>query len=399
MKDILFFKKLSASLFIFLFLILIVSCQNRKYDLREEIKTAKWISIFNGKDLHGWEAADEGKWEVSDGILTGSGAGGLLISKNVYQDFHLRIKFQINENGKGGLYFRYPSSGGGYKINIDMNDARYPTGSISGVARAYPAYERFKDKIVWHKLELWAEGDRFIVYVDNSRVAEGFSRDFFSGSIGFEAVNEGATLKVKEVSVLELSQRALLEPTIEEQLENAPEEWRSLFNGKDLTGWKQPSGTAKWTVKDGIMTVSPGGAGWLFYFDEDFSDFIFRLKFKVGMKSNSGVAYRYNFAHGNRLPTWFKSEIQIIGNDNIEVHDGAGSIYSLARNEIGLIKAGEWNEMEVYALGPHVATYINGKKAAETFNMVTLKGAVGVSAHDPDAFGQFKDIEIKSVEW
>ena len=69
----------------------------------------------------------------------------------------------------------------------------------------------------------------------------------------------------------------------------------------------------------------------------------------------------------------------IIGNDNIEVHDGAGSIYNLARNDIGLIKAGEWNEMKVYALGPHVATYLNGKKAAEAFNMVTLKGAIGVS--------------------
>jgi hypothetical protein len=59
----------------------------------------------------------------------------------------------------------------------------------------------------------------------------------------------------------------------------------------------------------------------------------------------------------------------------------------------------EWNELKIYALGPHIATYVNGKKAAESFNTATLKGAVGVSAHDPTAFGQFKDIQIKPVEW
>ena len=88
MKDILFFRMLSTSSCILLFLILIVSCQNGKYDVRDEIKTAEWISIFNGKDLHGWKTAGNGKWEVSDGILTGSGIGGLLISENMYQDFH-----------------------------------------------------------------------------------------------------------------------------------------------------------------------------------------------------------------------------------------------------------------------------------------------------------------------
>jgi len=187
--------------------------------------------------------------------------------------------------------------------------------------------------------------------------------------------------------------------TIEEQLENAPGSWKSLFNGKDLSGWEQPSGDAKWVIQDGALTVLPGGRGWLFYVKENFSNFILRLKFKVGETCNSGVAYRYDFSHGNRLPTWYRSEVQVFGNDNLNIADGTGAIYALTRHNVGRMKTGEWNELKIYALNDHIVTYVNGKKAAEAINTATYNGAVGVSAHDPGTFSQFKDIEIKSVDW
>jgi hypothetical protein len=408
----LLFNRITFFIIFIFWLFSVFFCQTKKSNLKIDIETAKWISIFNGKDLNDWKITGSGKWEVEDGVIVGNASSegqsnGWLMTKKGFQNFHLRVKFQISENGKGGLCIRCAEgtvkepSGGGYLINIDFKDETAPTGSIMGVARAYEVYERFPDKISWHKLEVWAEGDRFIVFVDNDRVAEGFSRKSFFGSIGFQISGSETTLKIKEISLLELSSQTILEPTIEEQLENATGEWRSLFNGKDLTGWKQPYGKpAKWLAKDGLLTVSPGGEGWLFYYDEDFSDFIFKLSFKVGEKSNSGAAYRFNFSNGDRLPSWYKSEVQIIGNDNIRTPDGTGAIYSLTRNNVGLMKPGEeWNELKIYALGPHIATYVNGKKAAESFNTATLKGAVGVSAHDPTAYGQFKDIQIKPVEW
>lgn len=143
----------------------------------------------------------------------------------------------------------------------------------------------------------------------------------------------------------------------------------------------------------------PGGTGWMFYLEESFSNFIFRLKFKVGETCNSGVAYRYQFSHGNRLPSWFRSEVQVFGNDNLQIADGTGSIYALSRHNVGLMKEGEWNELKIYALGEHIVTYVNGKKASEAINTATLNGSIGVSAHDPKTSAQFKDIEIKEVDW
>ena len=411
MKDILFkrFKRFGYLLSISCFLLILtnISCQKKSSIF---IKSPTWVPLFNGKDLTGWEIVGAGDWKVEDGILVGSSeptnpSGSWLINRNDYNNFHLRVKFQINESGMGGLCFRLSSQGkdnpseNGYKINIDFNSMLNPTGTIMNVARAYKVRERIPGKDLWQKLELWVENDRIVVLLNDDKVAEGFDRKYLIGAIGIQISGEETALKIKGISVLPRPDCTVLEPTIEEQLENAPGTWKSLFNGKDITGWKQPSGDAKWIVQDGALTVMPGGTGWIFYAEESFSNFIFRLKFKVGETCNSGVAYRYQFSHGNRLPSWFRSEVQVFGNDNLQIADGTGSIYALSRHNVGLMKESEWNELEIYALGEHIVTHVNGKKASEAINTATLNGAVGVSAHDPKTSAQFKDIEIKKVDW
>ena len=37
---------------------------------------AKWISLFNGKDLQGWTVRGKATWSVQDGALTGRGGMG-----------------------------------------------------------------------------------------------------------------------------------------------------------------------------------------------------------------------------------------------------------------------------------------------------------------------------------
>ena len=374
------------------------------------IKSPEWIQLFNGNDLTGWEITGSGKWKVENGFIIGNSdsanpSGSCLINNKDYQNFHLRIKFQINDNGKGGLFFRIPSDGrknpieNGYKINIDSNDKLNPTGTIMNIARGYGTSRNMRWEEAWQKLELWVENDRIVVLLNNSKVAEGFDRKSLSGAVGIQIFGEETSLKIKEISILPTSNSTVLFPTIEEQLEDADGTWKSIFNGKDITGWKQTLGKAEWIVQDGILTVKPKASGWLFYAEENYSDFILRLKFKVGEDCNSGVAYRYNFSHGRRLPTWYRSEVQVFGNDNLNIADGTGAIYALARHNVGLMKEGEWNELKIYALGNHIATYVNGKKAAEAINTSTCYGAVGVSAHDPKTSAQFKDIEIKAVNW
>jgi hypothetical protein len=67
-------------------------------------------------------------------------------------------------------------------------------------------------------------------------------------------------------------------------LVQADESGKSLFNGKDLTGWKAPEGNIWWIVEDGILKVrsGPDQKGSILWSEEEFTDFAVTLDFKFG---------------------------------------------------------------------------------------------------------------------
>src|SRR5262245_19570078 len=72
-----------------------------------------------------------------------------------------------------------------------------------------------------------------------------------------------------------------------------PEGFESLFNGKDLSGWKVNQGgdMERWGAENGILYVSGRGGGWLMT-EKEYADFEIRLEYKMPKHGNSGVALR-----------------------------------------------------------------------------------------------------------
>ena len=65
--------------------------------------------------------------------------------------------------------------------------------------------------------------------------------------------------------------------------------WVSLFNGKDLTGWKK-NGEEKWVVEQGtILCESTANKYGYLTTEKTYRDFTLRLKFKGEAAGNSGV--------------------------------------------------------------------------------------------------------------
>ena len=75
------------------------------------------IELFNGKDLSGWEVAEEGRangWSVENGILINNPvqkegqniAFGNLKTEKVFNDFNLKLEVYISENINSGVYLR-----------------------------------------------------------------------------------------------------------------------------------------------------------------------------------------------------------------------------------------------------------------------------------------------------
>ena len=68
-------------------------------------------------------------------------------------------------------------------------------------------------------------------------------------------------------------------------------QWRQLFNGKDLTGWKQ-AGPGSHFVEDGFIK-SKGGMGFLYWEGEKFGNCVIRVVYRMrDENSNSGVFIR-----------------------------------------------------------------------------------------------------------
>jgi hypothetical protein len=70
-----------------------------------------FVSIFNGKDLHGWAGATDAA-HVRDGVLIWHvDKGGTLYWNEPLQDFQVRLEFKLTPGSNNGLAIRYPGTG------------------------------------------------------------------------------------------------------------------------------------------------------------------------------------------------------------------------------------------------------------------------------------------------
>jgi len=76
------------------------------------------------------------------------------------------------------------------------------------------------------------------------------------------------------------------------------EDWVSLFNGQDLTGWTE-IGHEKWVVEDGTIHgfAQTKDYGYL-RTEKNYKDFDFSMRFKCEGDGNSGVFFRAEFKPG-----------------------------------------------------------------------------------------------------
>lgn len=153
--------------------------------------------------------------------------------------------------------------------------------------------------------------------------------------------------------------------------------WVSLFNGKDLTGWKtvtsdgDPVPSDTWAVEDGALTRKGGG---YLRSEKQYGDFVLDLEFKVGppdgpRRANSGILLRHTpdpelKREGKKY--WWNGllEIQIFDSHDLEPDTHAcGALYDMVAPCTNSMKPPlQWNRMTVSAVGPQIVVILNGEK-------------------------------------
>lgn len=182
------------------------------------------------------------------------------------------------------------------------------------------------------------------------------------------------------------------------------QKWTNLFNGKDLKGWKQLNGQAKYTVENGeiVGTTVPDTPNSFLCTEQDYGDFILELDLKVDMSMNSGIQFRSlsKPEHNNGRVHGYQMEIdpsERKWSGGIYDEAARGWLYNLNFNPEGqkAFKNGEWNKYRIEAIGSTIRTFINGIPTACLIDDMTPKGFIALQVH---AIGK-NAVAGKQIRW
>jgi 3-keto-disaccharide hydrolase len=173
----------------------------------------------------------------------------------------------------------------------------------------------------------------------------------------------------------------------------------SLFNGKDLTGWKKSDEkTSKITVKDGKI-VCQGSRSHLFTVKQ-FKNFHFKAEVMTTPGSNSGIYFHTHYQATGWPKYGYESQVNVSHTDPVKT----GSIYNTKKLYTTPAKDNKWWTQEIIVKGKHVVVKIDGKQVIDYIEppnksgTVKLgKGSFALQAHDPKSVTYYRNIRVKPL--
>jgi hypothetical protein len=181
--------------------------------------------------------------------------------------------------------------------------------------------------------------------------------------------------------------------------------WQSLFNGKDLKGWKQLNGQAKYEVKNGTIvgTSILNTPNSFLTTEKDYGDFIFECEVKVDNKLNSGIQIRSLSTPEYQNGRVHGYQVEIDPSDRAYsggIYDEArrGWLYPLDINPEGkkAFKKEQWNSYRIEAIGNTIRTFINGIPVAHVIDDMTASGFICLQVH---SIGSKEELAGTQVSW
>lgn len=167
------------------------------------------------------------------------------------------------------------------------------------------------------------------------------------------------------------------------------ENWVSLFNGKDLSGWV-PVNDVTFRVADGNLQLVKG-MGWL-RTEKEYKDFIFECEWRALVeKYDSGIFIR----SGKEGKPWPEGGWQV----NLK-NSQLGGLLKGSRNvvpaEDEAQPVNKWVKFRMEVKGKKITLFVNGAKSWEYDSLDRDSGFIGFEAEDK-AF-DFRNIRIQELK-
>jgi len=415
--------------------------------------------LFNGKDLSGWVNVNSmpSTWRVEEGQIVTTGLPmGYLRTTRMYENFIAEFEWmhkppKPDAPGNSGFFVwcdPLPAPGTAIfsrgievqvLVNLEKKDFYTSHGDIfsiwgadctpdrphpQGWKRCLPSENRCKGANEWNHYRVEAKDGKVSLAVNGKVVSSVSKCTPRKGYLALEA--EGSECRFRNLKIKELPSS---NPKPEEIADEA-HDWQRLFNGADLTGWKDNTGhRGHWVPKDGILSYDGKSESkekdlWT---EKEFGDFVlvadWRLTAKPTMTKRPVILPTGEVDMADGKPKEMEvadagaSGISLRGSNKAQVSiwcwpvgSGALNGYRTDKDQPAEVKAvvtprlnadrkpGQWNRFIITMKGDRITVDLNGKRVIDGARLpgVAKRGPIGLM--DQGDRVEFSNLYIRDLK-
>jgi Domain of Unknown Function (DUF1080) len=183
------------------------------------------------------------------------------------------------------------------------------------------------------------------------------------------------------------------------------DDFKPLFNGKDLEGWEATE-PELWSVKDGMIIGKQGKnqlkKNTFLATKEKFADFVLKASVRlIRDEGNSGIQFRTRI-QPDGTARGYQADVAK-GFWGLLLEEGSPNRLIIKRpapEAVKKQKPDEWNDYEITAKGHHITLKLNGIESVDLEDPTgDQSGVIALQLHvGPAMEVQFKDVKIKELE-
>jgi len=367
-----------------------------------------FTALFNGRDLVGWRGGDtfdyrklmampeaeRGKmvekwtasmhevnpktgkphWYVENGELVNDGFGAYASTDQPLGDFEFFVDYKTVAKADSGIYLR-----GVPQVQIWDHTEADPQGlgrakgsgglwnNSPGRPGKDPAVLADKPFGEWNKFRVLMVGSRVSVWLNDKEVVDhAILENYYDRKMPVPAMGpirlqtHGGEIRWRNIYL-----RTIPGDEANGILARKGEDpgFKSIFNGKDFTGWDGP--LDNYEIVDGAVRCKAHKGGTI-YTKEQYADYVVRFEFKLPPGGNNGLAIRYpgkgDTAYDGMCELQILDEkYEEVTKSKLDPRQVHGSAYGMIAAHRGYQRpAGEWNFQEVTIQGSRIKVELNG---------------------------------------
>ncbi len=166
-------------------------------------------SLFNGKNISGWQIHGTEKWYVENGeLICESGPDkeyGYLSTLKYYKDFVLKLEFKQEANGNSGVFFRSSVNGTiikGWQVEVapigQHTGGIYESYGRGWLIKPVPEKEKYLKMGAWNRLKIQVIGNKVTTFLNGHEMIQLQDDKIAAGEGGIALqIHSGGGIKVR----------------------------------------------------------------------------------------------------------------------------------------------------------------------------------------------------------